>query len=89
VVTAWNAYTASLEEWRSPKDTSSWLNINGHKQRWIPRVVKPAAPVSAEPPWKAAERAAEAKKREAANEEVRVRREIQAEMAAAVAKAGG
>lgn len=42
VVPAWNAYKASLEEWRNPKDLSSWLNINGHRQEWIPRAPKPA-----------------------------------------------
>jgi hypothetical protein len=41
VVTAWKAYLSSLEEWRSPKDLSSWLNINGHLQRWQPRAATP------------------------------------------------
>jgi hypothetical protein len=46
VITAWKAYLASLDEWRSPKDLSSWLNISGYKQTWRPFVkqVKPAAP---------------------------------------------
>jgi len=46
VTTAWKAYLASLDDWRSPKDLSSWLNINGHKQMWRPfvKAAKPVAP---------------------------------------------
>jgi hypothetical protein len=44
---AWTAYLASLEEWRSPKDLSSWLGINGHLQQYgpppAPRQMKTAA----------------------------------------------
>jgi hypothetical protein len=41
VLPVWTAYLASLEEWRSPKDLSSWLNVGGHLQQWEPRKVSP------------------------------------------------
>jgi hypothetical protein len=34
VVAVWKAYLASLEEWRSPQDVSTWLNARGHTQEW-------------------------------------------------------
>ena len=42
VVAAWKSYLLSLEDWRSPKDLSGWLNLKGHKQEWIP-ATKPTA----------------------------------------------
>jgi hypothetical protein len=86
----WEACAEWRQDWYHPPHVVKWLRDGRYKQDPSETRVKQSQPVNSMPvkPWVAAEKAAEAKKREDHNAEVRARREIQQEINAALAAGG-